>query len=378
MNRTIDLKKAKLLGYGLSCCFLLIHVVMFLLFFSYKVTPMAYFNIFSIAFYLFSLLLIKQERVWLYSVLIHLEVVAHMSLAVCFVGVDGGFHMTLIGMSALAFYAEYVSVNLKSRRVSGLALSGLSMVAYLGCYIFSQLHPTGYALPHSVCFWLQIAWGVIVFGISCFFLQLFMTNTLRSERTIDVVQALTEAIDAKDTYTNGHSGRVAKYSREIAKRAGMSEKAQNEIYIMALVHDVGKIGVPDAVINKRGSLTEEEFGEIKMHTVTGERILEKIEYMPELAVGAHLHHERIDGSGYPEGLTGEHIPAAARIIAVADAYDAMSSNRSYREAMPQSRVREEIEHGLGTQFDPKYGKIMLEMIDEDTEYRLREGGGRPA
>ena len=83
-------------------------------------------------------------------------------------------------------------------------------------------------------------------------------------------------------------------------------------------------------------------------------------------------------SGYPEGLTGEHIPAAARIIAVADAYDAMSSNRSYREAMPQSRVREEIEHGLGTQFDPKYGKIMLEMIDEDTEYRLREGGGRPA
>jgi putative two-component system response regulator len=165
---------------------------------------------------------------------------------------------------------------------------------------------------------------------------------------------------------------------KLAKRAGMSEKAQNEIYIMALVHDVGKIGVPDAVINKRGSLTEEEFGEIKMHTVTGERILEKIEYMPELAVGAHLHHERIDGSGYPEGLTGEHIPAAARIIAVADAYDAMSSNRSYREAMPQSRVREEIEHGLGTQFDPKYGKIMLEMIDEDTEYRLREGGGRPA
>lgn len=374
MDRAIDMKKAKILGYGLSLCFLLIHVAMLSVFYFHKVTPMVYFNVFSIAFYLFSLLLIKKERVWLYSVLVHVEVVLHMSLAVCMTGVEGGFHVTLIGMSALAFYAEYVSANLKSRRVSGLALSGLSMVAYLGCYIYSQLRPTPYELPHSVCFWMQIAWCLIVFSVSCFFLQLFLTNILRSERTIDVVQALTEAIDAKDTYTNGHSGRVAKYSREIAKRAGLSEKTQKEIYMMALVHDVGKIGVPDAVINKRGSLTDEEFGEIKTHTVTGERILGSIADMPELAVGAHLHHERIDGKGYPEGLTGAHIPAAARIIAVADAYDAMSSNRSYRDAMPQARVREEIERGLGTQFDPKFGKIMLEMIDEDKEYRLREGG----
>lgn len=188
-----------------------------------------------------------------------------------------------------------------------------------------------------------------------------------------VVQTLAEAIDAKDTYTNGHSGRVAKYSREIARRLGLTERQQNEIFMMGLLHDVGKIGVPDAVINKPGRLTDEEFAMIKTHPATGARILEKIREMPGLAVGAHWHHERIDGKGYPDGLKGEMIPEPARIIAVADAYDAMTSNRSYRDVMPQEKVREQIEKGLGTQFDPVFGKIMLQMIDEDTEYQMREG-----
>lgn len=187
-----------------------------------------------------------------------------------------------------------------------------------------------------------------------------------------VVQTLAEAIDAKDTYTNGHSGRVAKYSREIARRAGMCEKEQNEIFMMGLLHDVGKIGVPDAVINKQGKLTDEEFGLIKEHPATGARILEKIREMPGLATGAHWHHERIDGRGYPDGLKGEEIPTEARIIAVADAYDAMTSNRSYRDIMPQERVREQIECGLGTQFDETFGRIMLDMIDEDTGYIMKE------
>lgn len=187
-----------------------------------------------------------------------------------------------------------------------------------------------------------------------------------------VVQTLAEAIDAKDTYTNGHSSRVAAYSREIAKRSGLSERKQNEIYMMGLLHDVGKIGVPDAVINKPGRLTEEEFAMIKTHPATGARILEKIREMPGLAVGARWHHERIDGRGYPDGLKGDEIPLEARIIAVADAYDAMTSNRSYRDVMPQEKVRGQIENGLGTQFDPAFGKVMLQMIDEDTQYRMRE------
>ena len=165
---------------------------------------------------------------------------------------------------------------------------------------------------------------------------------------------------------------MAKYTREIASRYGYSDEALSTIYMMALVHDVGKIGVPDAVINKPGKLTEEEFDQIKQHPVRGAKILEAIREMPALAIGARCHHERYDGGGYPDGLSGTDIPEEARIIAVADAYDAMSSRRSYREALPQTAVRSEIEKGAGTQFDPRFAKIMLEIIDEDPDYTYRE------
>ena len=187
-----------------------------------------------------------------------------------------------------------------------------------------------------------------------------------------VVQTLAEAIDAKDKYTNGHSDRVARYSREIAKRYGYSEKQQHDIHMMGLLHDVGKIGVPDAVINKPGRLTDEEYALIKVHPEIGERILKKVEEMPKLSIGARYHHERYDGKGYPDGLKGEEILEEARIIAVADAYDAMTSHRSYRDIMPQEKVREEIEKGKGTQFDPVFADIMLQMIDEDREYLMHE------
>ena len=187
-----------------------------------------------------------------------------------------------------------------------------------------------------------------------------------------VVQTLAEAIDAKDKYTKGHSGRVAIYSREIAKRYGYNEKRQDDIYMMGLLHDVGKIGVPDTVINKKGRLTDEEFELIKVHPVVGDRILKKIREMPELSTGARWHHERYDGKGYPDGLKGEEIPEEARIIAVADAYDAMTSHRSYRDVLPQEIVRSEIEKGKGTQFDPVFAEIMLQMIDEDKDYTMHE------
>jgi putative two-component system response regulator len=187
-----------------------------------------------------------------------------------------------------------------------------------------------------------------------------------------VVKSLAEAIDAKDTYTNGHSGRVAQYAKLIAGRAGYSPEKQNDIYMMGLLHDVGKIGIPDAVINKPARLTEDEFEVIKNHPVMGARILKNIKEMPELATGARWHHERYDGKGYPDGLKGEEIPEEARIIAVADAYDAMSSRRSYRGILPQEVVREEIGNGHGTQFDPTFADIMLEMIDEDTDYSMKE------
>ena len=198
-------------------------------------------------------------------------------------------------------------------------------------------------------------------------------KTMENENlSLHVVQTLAEAIDAKDSYTNGHSGRVAVYSREIARRAGYSERAQNEIYMMGLLHDVGKIGVPDAVINKPGKLTDEEYERIKNHPVMGARILRAIQEMPNLVTGARWHHERYDGNGYPDGLKGADITEEARIIGVADAYDAMTSNRSYRRFMPQSVVREQIAKGKGSQFDPRFADIMIQMIDEDTEYQMHE------
>ncbi|MBE6908582.1 MAG: response regulator [Ruminococcaceae bacterium] len=190
--------------------------------------------------------------------------------------------------------------------------------------------------------------------------------------SLHVVQTLAEAIDAKDTYTNGHSGRVATYSREIARRAGFSEKRQSDIYMMGLLHDVGKIGVPDAVINKPASLSDEEWELVKNHPVMGARILKNIKEMPELTIGARWHHEKYDGSGYPDGLSGTDIPEEARIIAIADAYDAMTSRRSYRDVLPQGVVCEELEKGKGKQFDPDFARIMLDMIYEDTGYEMRE------
>lgn len=190
--------------------------------------------------------------------------------------------------------------------------------------------------------------------------------------SMQIMTALSGAIDAKDTYTKGHSIRVAEYSKEIARRIGLSEKEQDDIYMIGLLHDVGKIGVPDAIINKPAKLTDEEFAIIKQHPKMGAEILKNITEFPKLGTGARWHHERYDGKGYPDGISSEEIPMEARIIAIADAYDAMSSRRSYRDVLPQVQVRGEVEKGKGTQFDPVYAEIMLAMIDEDTDYKMRE------
>ena len=192
------------------------------------------------------------------------------------------------------------------------------------------------------------------------------------ELFIQTAEALAGAIDAKDKYTHGHSRRVAEYSQKIAEHAGFTESECEKIYFAGLLHDVGKIGIQDAIINKQGKLTDEEYAAIKEHPESGKAILEKINKLPYLSIGANYHHERYDGKGYPEGLKGEDIPEMARIIAVADAYDAMTSKRSYRHPLPQETVREEIVKGIETQFDPHFAKIMLHLIDEDAKYQMRE------
>ena len=187
----------------------------------------------------------------------------------------------------------------------------------------------------------------------------------------ETVLALAKTIDAKDQYTRGHSERVAQYARRIAGLAGATPERQEQIYQMGLLHDIGKIGVPGIIINKTAHLTDAEYATIKSHTTIGGSILRMIEEFPELSIGACSHHERYDGRGYPNGLRGEDIPLEARIIAVADAYDAMTSNRSYRSALSQNHVRSEIEKGKGTQFDPQMAELMLRLIDEDHDFRMR-------
>ncbi|MCR5249529.1 MAG: response regulator [Lachnospiraceae bacterium] len=198
-------------------------------------------------------------------------------------------------------------------------------------------------------------------------------KTEESEKlTLQVIRAMAEAVEAKESVTRGHSGRVAKYAREIARRCGYSEKALNEIHILGLLHDVGKIEVPASVLNKKGKLSGEEYGQVKPHAEAGARILQSIKEMPLLARGARWHHERYDGTGYPDGLKGDSIPEEARIIAVADAYDAMTSKRPYRSPLPQEVARAELEMESGKQFDPRFAAIMIAMIDEDAGFTMRE------
>lgn len=225
---------------------------------------------------------------------------------------------------------------------------------------------------------------VVVFALTSFFctvafrkIRMHIKKVEESQRKLEnmnekMVTTIARTIDARDRYTNGHSQRVAKYAMELARRMGKTENEQKEIYYAALLHDVGKIHVPDAIIHKPSKLSEEEFAHIRLHPISGYYILKDIDEMDMIARGSRWHHERYDGNGYPNGLAGDGIPEVARIIGVADAYDAMTSNRSYRQIMPQERVREEIENGKGTQFDPQIADIMLEMIDEDVLYQMKQ------
>lgn len=166
------------------------------------------------------------------------------------------------------------------------------------------------------------------------------------------ITALTEAIDAKDMYTAGHSQRVAEISTTIAYQLGLTAKEIDTVHYGSLLHDIGKIGIPESILNKKGGLTDEELFNIKRHPVIGTNILRSIDFLDDALYIVRYHHERFDGQGYPEGIKGEEIPFMARIVCIADAWDAMTSDRSYREALPVSVAIEELEKNKGSQFDP--------------------------
>lgn len=180
--------------------------------------------------------------------------------------------------------------------------------------------------------------------------------------TMQTIISISNAVDAKDPYTKKHSERVAKYSKQIANELRWSKQEQENIYNMALLHDIGKIGVPDAILNKHGKLTEEEFPQIRKHPIIGGEILKDLDFVADVSVGAYYHHERYDGTGYPQGLKGEEIPIEARIIGIADSIDAMNSDRVYRGKKDISYVLEQLEAGKGTQFDPNIDEIVIALI----------------
>jgi putative two-component system response regulator len=177
----------------------------------------------------------------------------------------------------------------------------------------------------------------------------------------NAITALAYALEAKDVYTSGHSQRVTEISVAIAKHLGLDKENIEKIRLAGLVHDIGKIGVREAVLNKPGSLSDEEFEHVRLHSVTGERILQPIVDDGEILKAVRHHHERYDGTGYPDGLKGEQIPQLARIIAVADTFDAMTSERPYRKALTKDVACAEVERCRGTQFDPEAADAFLEV-----------------
>jgi HD-GYP domain-containing protein (c-di-GMP phosphodiesterase class II) len=196
-------------------------------------------------------------------------------------------------------------------------------------------------------------------------LAIFVENRMLYEDMqamfLGTLHALTSAIDAKDSYTHGHTERVANLTHMLAEQAGFDSETVERVYISGLLHDVGKIGVPESVLCKPGKLTDDEFDLIKMHPQIGARILQDIRHMEDLLPGVLYHHERWDGRGYPHGLAGEDIPLYGRLIGLADAFDAMTSTRTYRQAMSLEDVLVEIRRCAGTQFDPDLAEIFLSL-----------------
>jgi HD-GYP domain-containing protein (c-di-GMP phosphodiesterase class II) len=184
------------------------------------------------------------------------------------------------------------------------------------------------------------------------------------ELFIGSLKALTSSIDAKDRYTHGHSERVAFISRWIAERLSEQEQLEEEqihrVYLAGLLHDIGKIGIAETVLRKKGRLTEQEFDCIRKHPSIGAGILREIKQMRDIVPGVLCHHERIDGTGYPNGLVGEQIPLTGKIVGLADSFDAMTSKRTYRDAMTVEQALTEIEKELGKQFDERLGRVFLD------------------
>lgn len=195
--------------------------------------------------------------------------------------------------------------------------------------------------------------------------QLHDKNEELERAYLDTIGILRQTVEAKDPYTRGHSDRVSEYFVLIGKKLGLDEKTLHILKIGGLFHDIGKIGIPDSILLKESKLSDEEYSQIKNHPMIGVHMLGDAAIFTDILPIVKHHHERYDGRGYPSQLVGDDIPYVARIAAVADTFDAMTSKRSYRDSLPIDVVRAEIERCSGTQFDPNIAKVFLDIMDND-------------
>jgi len=212
-----------------------------------------------------------------------------------------------------------------------------------------------------------------ILGILLFFLPLLMARrsfelyTKMRKVYLDTIRALAAAIDAKDPYTKGHSERVAEVSVALAQALNLSSRDIEDIEYTALLHDVGKIGIAASILGKKCGLTSQEYEKIKEHTIMGANIIEPVDFLKNSYKAIYHHHERYNGNGYPDGIKEKDIPLSARIIAVADAYDAMGSDRPYRKKLNKNKILKELKDQSGKQFDPEVVKALISVLDRERE-----------
>ena len=210
-----------------------------------------------------------------------------------------------------------------------------------------------------------------IFGILLFFLPLLLARrsfelyTKMRKMYLETIRALAAAIDAKDPYTKGHSERVAQMAVSLARELNLPEGEIENLEYSALLHDIGKIGIDEKILRKDDGLTNEEYDKIKKHTITGAKIIEPVDFLKKSYQAIYHHHERFNGNGYPDGIKEEDIPLAARIISVADAYDAMNSNRPYRKKLSRDKIIKELKEQSGKQFDPKIVKALITILERE-------------
>ena len=242
---------------------------------------------------------------------------------------------------------------------------GVELTDYELTYHFAKSVTEGtgyYALLAAAILWGLALLSLIVWRLA----RVKSEHELREREAmlVETLDLISHFVDAKDPYTNGHSERVAEYAKKIAEKMGFSQSEVRYAFYAGMLHDVGKSYVPDEILKKKGRLTDEEYKCIKSHTTSGYEMLRNIKSIPGIADGASCHHERYDGKGYPNGLSGVDIPLLARIICVADSFDAMNSTRCYRKNLTKDFILKELKDNEGRQFDPDVAEAMLELIEQ--------------